>query len=223
MSGYGPLDIFLASGKRDVDNMRNILAQSGTSITHAERVLDFGCSSARMVRWLLDEVKVCEIWGTDISSSHIIWCNQYLSPPFHFVPCTVYPHLPFEDRYFGLVYAGSVFTHIDDLADTWFLELRRILRPGGRLYITIHDRNTIALLDNNDLRGSRFSQLLHSIPEYEEYVNSDFGMFTIQRSVESYVFYDLDFLRKKLEPFFRILSVTKEAYGYQSAVLLERT
>jgi hypothetical protein len=34
-----------------------------------------------------------------------------------------------EDQSSDLVYCGSVFTHIDDLADTWFLELHRILRP----------------------------------------------------------------------------------------------
>jgi ubiquinone/menaquinone biosynthesis C-methylase UbiE len=46
---------------------------------------------------------------------------------------TILPHLPFEDRSFDVVYAGSVFTHIDDLAQTWFLELRRVLHAGGML------------------------------------------------------------------------------------------
>jgi hypothetical protein len=36
------------------------------------------------------------------------------------------------------------------------------------------------------------------------------------------VFYDLDYLRKGLEPMFRVLSVTEEVRLYQNAVLLER-
>jgi len=45
--------------------------------------------------------------------------------------------LPFEDSSFDLVYCGSVFTHVSDLADAWFLELRRILRKGGYAYINL--------------------------------------------------------------------------------------
>ena len=126
------------------------------------------------------------------------------------------PHLPFEDRHFGFVYAGSVFTHIDDLADAWFAELRRILRPGGKLFMTVHLKNDIALLSDK-YRHSGLARLLRSHPEYDEYVRSDFDMFTIGRSSESYVFYDLDYLRRSLEPLFRILSVTEEVRLYQNA------
>src|SRR5262249_5786559 len=132
-AGYGPtLEAYLQSGNEHVRSMREILERSGMPVASAQRVLDFGCAAGRMLRWLHDEASVCEIWGTDIRSSHMIWCKQCLSPPFHFATTTINPHLPFEDRYFGLIYAGSVFTHIDDLADAWLLELRRVLRPGGR-------------------------------------------------------------------------------------------
>ena len=53
----------------------------------------------------------------------------------------------FSDSYFDLIFTGSAFTHIDDLAEAWLLELRRLLSEKGRVYITIHDRHTIALLD----------------------------------------------------------------------------
>ena len=51
----------------------------------------------------------------------------------------------------------------------------------------------------------------------------DFDMFTIGRGADSYVFYDLDYLRRNLEPHFRILSVTEEVRLYQNALLLERS
>ena len=49
------------------------------------------------------------------------------------------PPLPEADAGFDLVYCGSVFSHLEDWAP-WLLELRRVLRPGGRLVASIHGR-----------------------------------------------------------------------------------
>jgi len=54
-------------------------------------------------------------------------------------------HLPFEDSSFDLVYCGSVFTHVSDLADAWFLELRRSYERAV-MHTSIHDKHTIDLL-----------------------------------------------------------------------------
>lgn len=54
------------------------------------------------------------------------------TPSFRFVTTTTLPHLPFADGYFHMIHAGSVFTHIADLAEAWLLEIRRVLaRAGG--------------------------------------------------------------------------------------------
>ena len=74
--------------------MRNILKEAGYSFKEGNRILDFGCAGGRMIRWFNDIATKCEIWGTDISSEHIIWCKQYLNPPFNFFTTTIYPHLP---------------------------------------------------------------------------------------------------------------------------------
>ena len=131
---------YTALGEVHVSTMLDLLAQSGMTLQRGDRVLDHGCAAGRMIRCLNELANDCEIWGIDISAPSIYWCKQYLTPPFHFATTTTIPHLPFEDRYFTLVCHGSVFTHIDDLADAWLLELRRVLAPGGRIYLTIHDR-----------------------------------------------------------------------------------
>lgn len=133
--GYGPTqEDYLERGKRHTSQMLSILESDGLRIGEDNRILDFGCGAGRMIRWLSHLSDNCEIWGTDISAEHIYWCREYLSPPFHFVTSTIYPHLPFEDNYFDLVYAGSVFSHIDDLADAWLLELRRITKKRVFVY-----------------------------------------------------------------------------------------
>jgi ubiquinone/menaquinone biosynthesis C-methylase UbiE len=216
--GYGPtIDHYLKSGREDVDRMRSILADSGFAFDQGSRVLEFGCAAGRMLRCLNDVADRCEIWGTDISGDHIVWCKENLQPPFHFLITTTTPHLPFPDGYFDLIYAGSVFTHIDDLAEAWLFELARILKPGGRLYITICDNNTLRLLKEEK------TALLRTLNCYRDYFqNNDFGMFTIGRFMRSLVFYDTDYLASLVAPFYDVVSVTPHAYHIQTAVLLRK-
>ena len=143
-----------------------------------------------------------------------------MSPPFHFATTTKVPHLPFEDWSFQFIYCASVFTHIDDLADAWLLELRRILAPGGRLYLTIHDEHTVALFESGRYRFADIVRYMQSAAVYQE-AKQSFGMFTIGRDNASQVFYDLGYFTKSLRSIFDVLSVTREAYFYQTAILLD--
>ena len=133
--------LYLSSGASDVRAMRRALAADGAG-TPGPRILDFGCGAGRMTRHLDAEAETGEVWGVDIHAEAIRWAQAHL-PPFHFVTTTTAPHLPFEDRSFDLVFASSVWTHIGDLDDAWLLEVRRILKPGGRLYFTISDAETL--------------------------------------------------------------------------------
>jgi SAM-dependent methyltransferase len=230
-AGYGTtVEYFLHSGNLDVDTMKKILDSSGFSIQDGNRLLDFGCASGRMMRWLDDMADRCEVWGVDISARHIIWCQEHLSPPFKFATVTTAPHLPFEDGYFDLIYCGSVFTHIADLADAWLLELKRILKPGGRLYITIHDKHTIDLIINHPEKlysdglpaDEDFRNLLLLYDKTEKFMSLDFYMFTIDRGLDSQVFYDIDYLHQHWGRIFNVRSIIPEAYGYQTAMVLEK-
>ena len=102
-----------------------------------------------MIRHLADLTPQVQVWGCDIWADAVIWCEENLSPPFWFATTTVVPHLPFADDSFGLVYCGSLFTHMDDLADAWFLELYRIIRPGGRLLFSVNDRHAVKVFDGD--------------------------------------------------------------------------
>lgn len=217
--GYGKN--YLNSGQENVAKMRAALKSAGHPLVRGQRILEFGCACGRMLRWLCDVSDRSEVWGVDIDATCIAWSSQNLSPPFHFVTISTSAHLPFEDRYFDLIFAGSVFTHIDDMTQAWFLELRRVLKPGGVLYVTIHDKHTIELLRSSDL-SDRLTRFLREDQKASEWARSDFAKFTIGRATDSQVFYDVDYLKKSLEPFFKLLSVEEEAYGYQTGILLER-
>ena len=146
--GYGKTnEDYLNSGRDDTATLLKLLKETGFSVQDGARVLDLGCGAGRMLRHLRPFADTCELWGLEISSDCMFWCKQYLTPPFHFATTTTIPHLPFADGYFNLIYCGSLFTHIDDLAEAWLLELRRALSPSGRLFITLHDRHTVELFE----------------------------------------------------------------------------
>ena len=214
---------FLVSGKKDVEKMLAILKQSNLSLGQGMRILEFGCSSGRLLHWLWDSAATCEVWGCDISTEHIVWCQQHLDPPFRFFTNTTHPHLPFEDRYFDFVFAGSVFTHIDDLADAWLLELGRILKANGLLYITVHDTTSLEIMKDRLAAHWPWAKMVVQSREYRDFKESKAAMFTIGRSVFSYVFYDTDYLVQHLKSYFEVLSVTNEAFvDFQTGILLRK-
>ena len=135
-------DLYLKSGRQDAATIRKIVTEDGFQLK-GERILEFGCSAGRILRNFEEEAKAGEAWGVDLHSAAIHWAQTHLTP-FNFFTNTTAPHLPFESNHFGLIFAGSVWTHIGEMDDAWLLEIRRVLRPGGRAYITISDTNTLA-------------------------------------------------------------------------------
>jgi ubiquinone/menaquinone biosynthesis C-methylase UbiE len=178
-----------------------------------------------MIRWFADLADETEIWGVDIDARHIAWCQENLNPPFNFATTTIEPHLPFKDEYFDLIYCGSIFTHIDDLAYAWLLELKRIARPGGKIYATIHDTHTANLIMNHIDRVPYWKGLRKFLLSYDkmgELGRFDYYMYcAAPGGPGAQVFYDIDYLRRHWGRILNIISVTQEAYGGQTAVLME--
>jgi SAM-dependent methyltransferase len=226
LHGYTVAD-WLTSGKENFDTMMRILNSTQFSIQQDNRILDFGCSTGRLIRWFAGLAEETEIWGVDINARHIVWCQENLTPPFNFATVTIEPHLPFKDEYFDLIYCGSVFTHIDDLAYAWLLELKRIMRPGGMAYITVHDKHTADLIMNHLDRvpyWREFRNFLLSVDSNRELEKLDYYMYCVAPGgPDSQVFYDIGHLRRHWGRILKIISVTQEAYGGQTAVLMENT
>lgn len=208
--GYGEtVDEYLDSGKQNVDSMVKILDRAGVSISG--RVLEFGCGAGRMLRYI-----EAERWGVDINAQCIAWCRENLTG--NFAVTTTVPHLPFPDNYFDLIFAGSVFTHIEDLQESWLLELARICR--GHLYVTIHDEHTVRLMDFR-YADHPIAKRMNQNEVFRTNKNG-FGMIVIGRGANSQVFYHSEYFQKIVPPVFEWVSHTPEAYYYQSAVLLRK-
>lgn len=231
--GYGPDEgAYLESGRRHTTAMLEALNAAGAEPEGFARVLDFGCAAGRMLRWF-PSPNGSERWGCDIKGATIAWCQQHLSPPMQFATTTTFPHLPFEDRYFDLVYCGSVFTHIIDLPDAWFLELRRTIRTGGFGYVTIFDKHSLDLVLNPPggvpSAPVWFSKQLRDFDARTGAFSADFAYFSVDEGPRwagmpvPQVCYDIDFLTRSWSTLVDIVSVTTEAYAYQTGILFRKT
>ena len=193
---YGEsVEDYLACGQSDTATLLKILGDGGVNPNSLTRVLDLGCAAGRMLRFFPRSANNAEVWGLDIDARRILWCQQHLSPPINFATITTSPHLPFEDNYFDLVYCASVFTHITDLADAWFLEIRRVLRNGGHAYITIHDKHSVELLFTKYRNNELFAGLVKSVePFYKRHSiqSGDYACFWFGADPKSQVFYDVE-------------------------------
>ena len=221
--GYGETaKEYIESSRDHFENMYQIITRAGFSPTSQTKVLDFGCASGRLLRRFNETEPKIHGYGVDINARYILWCQQNLKP-FHFSTCTTHPHLPFEDSTFDLVYSGSVFTHISDLADAWFLELKRIVKPGGLLYLTVHDEAAIDAL-KNDHPDFFLTKMVQAFDDKNQITNQAFKMFTLRRSPrDAMVFYHSEYLKERWGSEVQWVSHHKKAYGYQSAVVLKKS
>jgi ubiquinone/menaquinone biosynthesis C-methylase UbiE len=214
-------DLYLQSGKIDTDSMRRLLDSDRFALGQAP-ILEFGCSSGRLLRHLIDLTEKTECWGADIHAEAIHWAQAHLSPPFHFVLTSTAPHLPFEDCTFDFVFAGSVFTHIGEMDDSWLLELRRITRRGGRIYVTITDEKTLEVIRTKYPQHPS-NQHVADFNVATRVLERPFLQFVtratpwLQRSI-----YCRDRWLGKVGRWFQIRAVKEQAYGWQTGVLLAK-
>ncbi|CAN5797265.1 hypothetical protein BH11VER1_BH11VER1_33970 [soil metagenome] len=101
-------------------------------------LLDLGCATGRFLRHPAAQDSGWTLIGCDIDEMNIDWIKRHMPSVGTVFQNTVFPHLPLPDNSVDIITAFSVFTHVDKLEDSWLLELKRILRPGGILYLTVH-------------------------------------------------------------------------------------
>ncbi len=127
---------FLERGQLSEECIRGALIRSGSPLEAHQAILDFGCGCGSILRrW---KGLNARIFGTDISGPAIKWCNENL--PFAEVSVNALePPLVYGDASFDFIYALSVFTHLPvETQMAWRDELRRVMRPGGHLLLTLH-------------------------------------------------------------------------------------
>jgi 2-polyprenyl-3-methyl-5-hydroxy-6-metoxy-1,4-benzoquinol methylase len=129
--------LFLDSGRRENQILRDSVAKVGRPVSGMDAILDWGCGCGRVVRWWAD-LDSTTVHGCDYNERLVGWVSHNL--PFAKARRNgLAPPLPYQKDSFDFVYAFSVLTHLTDQnAIAWMAEIKRVLHPGGLFFLTTH-------------------------------------------------------------------------------------
>lgn len=209
---------------RHVRSILDTLDALGAPTTDLGDILDFGCGTGRLLLGLHRELPETDrrLWGVDIHAARIEWARRNLSPTLRFATCSTFPHLPFEDRTFDLVVAGSVFTHIPDLADAWLLELLRVTAVDGLLYLTIQDQGWLETTLARPI-DDWLTAFLAASPVDVHDLGQGTSMIVLDRGTpEAMVLHDRESLLDLWSSYAEVRAVVEHGYDAQTAVVLRK-
>jgi ubiquinone/menaquinone biosynthesis C-methylase UbiE len=107
-----------------------------------DHALDLGCGDGRFTGLLA--AAGAQPVGADVAEAAL--CRARAThPEIEFVLAPVSGALPLQDSAFDVVWASEVIEHVADTA-RWLSEVRRVLRPGGRLLLTTPNHPRLAIL-----------------------------------------------------------------------------
>lgn len=212
---------YLEAGRASSGFMRGILQREGVALTPGASILEWGCAGGRVLRHFAPEAAHSEVWGVDQHGPSIAWCKRNLSPPFKFMTCTAFPHLPFEDNTFTLVYAGSVFTHILHLMDAWVMEFRRILKPGGLALFTVHDEHTWEHLATSEgqkriVDPDRLEEFAGTLQHEVSFLYAGGTWYRVVSFLRS------DWIKREWGQYLEVVSLEPRSESYQTTVVLRK-
>lgn len=108
-----------------------------------QRVLDIGCGTGRWAELVVNRLPHAEVWGLDLSErmlEHAAVRAKDYPGRMHFTHGNS-QELPYEDASFDLVTCSHSFHHYPDQLKV-VKEMRRVLKPGGRVMLVDGCRDT---------------------------------------------------------------------------------
>lgn len=224
--GYGAnKDEYLAGGKLHAAIFNDTYEKYSPPLEEGQKILDFGCSAGRIIRFFENAAKQgVEVWGCDIDSASIDWCQKNLLPPFKFFINTTTPYLPFPDNYFNMIYAGSVFSHINEMTSAWLLELARVTAPGGICVYTIHSEKTIEYISSfesqSDHKLSKTARVLKSWGLSSDILQKRGNMCFESSAWWLSAWYSVEYFSRLASMGYEVVDSLPELYGYQTGIVL---
>jgi len=208
---------YLESGKKTYLSITSLMKNYDIHLEKSSAILEWGCTTGRVLRHFVKEAQKTEFWGLDLDEHSILWAKENLSPPFNFLTCSYYPHLPFKDDKFCFIYGISVFTHMRHLSDMWLMEFNRILKVGGYALFTIQDEHTVKWLRENGT-----PDMIPGGADLDEVLKHDVFIVNNLNWDTMYTYYKDEWIKKEWGRYFNVVAIHPYAEDYQSAVILQK-
>jgi cyclopropane fatty-acyl-phospholipid synthase-like methyltransferase len=193
---------FITVGKNCAEDIKSALGMIGYEFGSFNRILDFGCGCGRTLVHLQSSAPAARIDGADIDMPAIEWCKDHLDfATFSLSKET--PPLDYATDTFDLIYAISVFTHLDEEYQfRWLDELRRVAKPRGIVLLTVNplNRTDQGFVFERTYEQGLFPAWYHNAYHSQQYVLKNFGKY----------FKVLDYLPRSMN-------------AHQDVVLLQKT
>lgn len=188
--------------------------------------LDFGCASGRVLRHMAQELPNLKAFGCDLNRFHVESCNRYLPRNCQVFHSHSIPSLPLPDNSIDVVSAFSVFTHIEAMETAWLLELRRILRPGGIAWVTVHTEHTLCDMTEDWPIFNPVMQHHEASRKLDKNRNFSGDRLVLRwradRSYNANVFYKMEYLERTWSRFFDIAEIRRRFPNYQDVLILRK-
>lgn len=147
-SSKADANTFLGSGYRVAIRILEELQAHGYDIAGMDRMLEFGFGTGRVLLHFLP-FRVRR-YGCDVNPAALEWTSGILGKFADLGLSNPEPPLPYDNDFFDLVIAMSVFTHIPLNAQRgWVAELGRVLKPGGCVVATVHEFSKMGASQGN--------------------------------------------------------------------------
>ncbi|MDX2479466.1 MAG: class I SAM-dependent methyltransferase [Desulfuromusa sp.] len=151
------------------------------NISTTTQVLDFGSGWGRIGRFWLIDLAPDNVYYADCLSEavNIFKSLGYSSPIEH---CSTLP--PLKNRGpFDVIHAYSVFSHLNEpYFNAWLKEFSKVLKPGGKLFITSRGKSFIQFVEKWQRNGKKESFNGHMLPEasdlLDKYLAGEFQFYT---------------------------------------------
>ncbi len=148
---------------------------------------------------------------TDVDAEAINWCKENLAGLARFTRNATDPPLFYEDDFFDLVLAISVFTHLpESMEQLWLAELLRVAKPGAILLLSIHGNRSFRNVPANSCEELAARGFCYA------YCGSTAGLPEYHQTS----FHSEEYVLRRWAAFFHIRRIV--AIGHQDVVVCEK-